>query len=115
MGDPLGQRQTISDARKRLLGISQQPFDLSANVSGADTRIMSAIDEPMRRMLRRIVQKAASVGVLASFRLIPGIIPCRPGAMMRLEAQSIISLLFGHPEQPLGERTGSGYSTGQVS
>ena len=115
MGDPLGQRQSISDARKRLLGISQQPFDLSANVSGADTRIMSAIDETMGRMLRRIVEKAAGVGVLASFCLIPGIIRCRPAAMMRLEPQSIISLPFGHAQQSLGERAGGGYSTGQVS
>src|ERR1700737_2780164 len=106
MGDPLGQRQSISDARKRLLGISKQPFDLSTNVFGADTRIMSAIDETMGRMLHRIVDKAAGVGVLASFCRIPGKRPGRPSAMMRLEPQSVISLLFGHPEQPLGERPG---------
>jgi hypothetical protein len=67
MGDPLGQRQSIGDACKRLLGISQQPFDLCARVSGADAGIMSAIDKTMRRMLLRIVEEAPGVGVRASF------------------------------------------------
>ena len=30
VGDPLGQRQRLSDACERLLGISEQPFGLSA-------------------------------------------------------------------------------------
>ena len=85
VGDPLGQRQSIGDTCERLLGISEQPFDLRAMGSGADTGIMSAIDETMGRMLLRIVENAAGVGVLASFCRIPGIVPRRPAAMMRLE------------------------------
>ena len=112
VGDPLGQRQSIGDAGDRLLGISEQPFGQSANVSGADTGIMAAIDETMGRMLVRIVEKAPGVGVLASFCRIPAIRPRRPDAMMRLEPQSIISRPFGHPQQSLGERSGGGYSTG---
>jgi hypothetical protein len=37
--------------------------------------------------------------------------PTRPGAMMRLEPQFIISLPFGQPQQSLRERPGGGYST----
>src|SRR5207244_2988325 len=74
--------------------------------------IMPAIDQTMRGMFLRIVDKAPGVGVLASFCRIPGIRPCRPGAMMRLEAQSIISISFGHPQESLGERVGGGYSAG---
>jgi hypothetical protein len=62
---------------------------------------MSAIDETMGRMPVRIVETAPGVGVIASFSRIPGKRPCRPGAVMRLEPQSIISLPFGHPEQSL--------------
>ena len=39
--------------------------------------------------------------LVASFCRIAGIFPCRPGAMMRLEPQSIIPLPFGHPQQSL--------------
>jgi len=115
VGDPLGQRQRTGDAGARLLGISEQPFGVSAHVSRADTRIMSAIDETMRRMLFLIVEKAPGVGVLASFCRIPAKRPPRPPAMMRLEPQPIIFLAFGHPQQSLGERTAGGYSTGDVS
>src|SRR5271170_6321744 len=79
----------------------EQPFGLSADASGADTGIMSAIDETMGCMLLRIVEKAPGVCVLASFCRVPGKPPCRPGAMMRLEPHSIVSRLFSHPQQPL--------------
>ena len=101
VGESLGQRQSLSDAGARLLGISEQPFGMRAMDSGADTGIMSTIDETMGRMLRRIVEKAPGVGVLASFSRIPAKRPRRPDAMMRLEPQSIISLPFGHPQQSL--------------
>ena len=101
VGDPLGQRQTLSDARERLVGISEQPFGQSARKLGANTGIVSAIDEPMGRMLLRIVKQAPGVGVLASFCRIPSVQPRRPTAVMRLEPQSIVSLPFGHPQQPL--------------
>src|SRR6516165_6277202 len=94
MGDPLGQRQSISDARKRLVRISEQRFGPSAMVLGANTGIVSAIDEPMERMLLRIVEKAPGVGVLAFLCRIPGKKPRRPGAVMCLEPQSIIPLPF---------------------
>jgi hypothetical protein len=101
MGDPLGQRQRTGDACERLLGISEQPFGLSANVPSANAGIMSAIDETVGRMLFRIVEKAPGVGVLASFCRFPGIPPRRPAAMMCLEPQSIIPLRFGHLQQSL--------------
>jgi hypothetical protein len=56
--DPLSQRQRTSDACERLLGLSEQPFGLSANVPSANAGIMSAIDETVGRMLLRIVEKA---------------------------------------------------------
>src|SRR6516165_12443577 len=71
VGDPLGQRQTLSDAGERLVGISEQRFGPSARNLGANTGVMAAIDEPMGRMLFRIVEKPPSVGVLASFCRIP--------------------------------------------
>jgi hypothetical protein len=37
VGEPLGQRQSTGDACERLFVISEQPFDLSADDSGADT------------------------------------------------------------------------------
>ena len=49
---------------------------------------MPAIDETMGRMLVRIVEQAAGVGVSACFCRIPGIPPRRPGAVMRLEPNS---------------------------
>jgi hypothetical protein len=113
VGDPLGQRQSISDTCERLLGISEQPFGLGTHVSAANTGIMPAIDETMGRMLVRIVEQAAGVGVLAGFCRIPGIPPRRPGAVMRLEPQFIIARPFGHPQQSLGERAGGGSCTGQ--
>src|SRR5215471_19294897 len=67
VGDPLGQRQALSDAGERLVGISEQRFGPSASNLGANTGIVSAIDEPMGRMLLRIVEKAPGVGVLAVF------------------------------------------------
>jgi len=101
VGDLLGQRQTLSGAGERLVGISEQRFGPSASNLGANTRIVSAIDEPMGRMLLRIVEKASGVGVLASFCRIPRVTPRRPAAVMRLEPQSVVSLPFGHPQQPL--------------
>ena len=101
VGDPLGQHQRIGGACERLLRISEQPFRHTANISGAGTGIMPAIDETMRRMLLGIVEPAPGIGVLAGLCRIPGPTPRRPGAMMRLEPQSIISLRFGHPQQSL--------------
>ena len=60
---------------------------------------MTAIDETMERVLLRIVEKAPSVGVSASFCRVAGKRPRRPGAMMSLEPQSIISFLFGNTKQ----------------
>src|SRR5215472_9142720 len=115
MGDPLRQCQRISEAGERLLGITQQPFGMSTHVSGAGTGIMSAIDETMGRVLLRIVEQAPGVGVLASFCRVAGKRPRRPGAMMRLEPQSIIAFLFGHSQQSGGERAGGGAYPGHIS
>src|SRR6516164_186192 len=101
VGDPLGQRQALSDAGERLVGISEQRFGPSARNLGANTGIVSAVDEPMGRMLLRIVEKAPGVGVLASFCRIPRVKPRRPAAVMRLKPQSFVSVPFGHPQQPL--------------
>ena len=76
---------------------------------------MTAIDETMGRVLLRIVEQAPGVGVLASFCRVAGKRQRRPGAMMRLEPQSIISFLFGHTQQSRGERAGGGTSTGHIS
>src|SRR3954464_7270236 len=76
---------------------------------------MTAIEETMGRVLLRIVEKAPGIGVLASFYRVAGKRQRRPGAMMRLEPQSIISFLFSHAKQSRGERTGGGTSTGHIS
>src|SRR5262249_43759317 len=112
VGEALGQRQRTRDAGKRFSWISEQPFGLSAEILGAATGIMSAVNKTVGRMLLWIVEKAPGVGVLTRFCRIPGMRPGRPSAMMRLEPQSVIPLLFGHPEQPLGERPRGGYSAG---
>jgi hypothetical protein len=112
VGEPLRQSQRTGDAGERLLGISEQPFGLSADILGADTGIMPAINKTMGRVLLRIVEQAPGIGVLASFCRIPTKRPNRPDAMMRLELRSIISLPFGHPQQSFRERSGGGYSTG---
>src|SRR3954453_18537309 len=75
---------------------------------------MTAIDETMVRVLLRIVEQAPGVGVLASFCRVAGKRARRPGAMMRLEPQSIISFLFGHAQQSRGERAGGGTSSGHI-
>jgi hypothetical protein len=112
MGESLGQCQRTHNAGERFSGISEKPFGQSTDILGADTGIMSAVNKTMGRILLWIVEKAPGIGVLSRFCLIPGRHPGRPSAMMRLEPQPVISLLFGHPEQPLGERPGGGYATG---
>src|SRR6476620_80563 len=76
---------------------------------------MTAIDETMGRMLLRIIKKAPGVGVLASFCRIAGKRPRRPGTMMCLEPQSIISFLFGDTQQSVGQWARGGTSTGHIS
>src|SRR4029450_5428923 len=76
--------------------------------------IMTAIDETMRCVLLRIVEKAPGVGVLASFHRVAGERPRGPGAMRRVEPQSIISFLLGHTQQSRRERPGGGTSTGHI-
>src|SRR6266481_856348 len=75
---------------------------------------MTAIDETMGRVLLRIVEKAPGVGVLARFCRVAGKRRCRPGAMKRLEPQSIISFVFGNTQQSRRERAGGGTSTGHI-
>src|SRR5215471_14014040 len=75
---------------------------------------MTAIDETMKRVLFRIVEQAPGLGVLARFCRVAGKRQRRPGAMMRLEPQSIISFLFGHSQQLRGERAGGGTATGHI-
>ena len=87
---------------------------MSTHVSRACTGVMSAIDETMGCMLLRIVEQAPGVGVFASFCRVAGKRPRRPGAMMRLEPQSIIAFLFGHTQQSGGERAGGATSTGHI-
>jgi hypothetical protein len=108
VGEPLRQSQRTGDAGERLLGISEQPFGLSADILGADTGIMPAINKTMGRVLLRIVEQAPDVGVPACFCRIAGKHPRRPAGTMRLEPQFIISRPFGHPQQALGERAGGG-------
>lgn len=75
---------------------------------------MPAINETMGRMLLRIVELALGISMLPSFCRVAGKRQSRPGAVMCLEPQSIISVLFGHTQQSRGERAGGGASTGHI-
>src|SRR4051812_32171382 len=99
MRDPLGQHQVIGDARQRLSGISEHPFGLRDNISGADTGIMSAVDVAMGCMFCRIVEPAPGIGVLAGSSPVPGSPERRPAGMMCLEPRSLVSIQFGHSKQ----------------
>ena len=68
MRQAIGKCKGFSNARQRLVRISQQPFDLSANVSGTHSRIVSTVDEPMVTMLIRIVELASCVSVPTGLR-----------------------------------------------
>ena len=105
VGDLLGQHQGVGHAGERPLGISEHPFGLCAIGSGANAGIMSAIDETMGRMSCRIVEPAPGIGMLTGVCPVPGS-PHRPPGMMRLEAQAIVFLAFGHLEQSIRDAGG---------
>ena len=68
MRQAIGKCKRFGNTRQRRVRISQQPFDLSAKVSGAHSRIVSTVDEPMVTMLIRIIKLASCVNVLSSLR-----------------------------------------------
>ena len=68
MRQAIGKGNGFGNARQRGVRISQQPFDLSANVLRTHPRIMSTVDKPMVTMLIRIIKLASCVSVLARLR-----------------------------------------------
>ena len=68
MRQAIGKCKRFGNARQRRVRIPQQPFNLSAYVSGTHPRIVSTVDEPMVTMLIRIIKLASCVSVPAGFR-----------------------------------------------
>src|SRR5712691_12163329 len=112
VGDALCQFQCFTAQRQPLIGVTKQPSGICTDLPRTNTRIVSAIQEPVRTMLLRIIKTPTSRGMCVRGYQLAAPPIGRPGAVMGLETQSGIVLSLRQPQKPIRERAGRRYQAG---
>src|SRR5712691_6405988 len=112
VGDALCQLQCFTAQRQPLIGVTKQPSGICTDLPGTNTRIVSAIQEPVRTMLLRVIKTPTGRGMCVRGCQLATPPIGRPGTVMSLETQSEIVLSLGQPQKPVRERAGRRYPTG---
>jgi hypothetical protein len=86
VGETIRQSQALGDVSERPVRISQYPANLRGGLPGADTRIVAAINMPVRAMLLRVINPNARLGMPIGVHRIAAEQARCPGTMMGLEA-----------------------------
>ena len=114
MSDPLGQCQCFATDRQGLLGISEQPMGLRAHVARAHARVVAAIEQAVGAVPLRIIEPAPRLAVLAGSRRLAGKQTGRPGAVMRLQTQSVVRVVRGQLQQPVRQSAALDHPAGAI-
>src|SRR5262249_6313241 len=81
------------------VGITKQPLDLCPHIAGANTRIMTAIEQAMRTVALGIVKLSARLAVATARLEFASKQAGRPGGVMGLQAQAVVPLVRSQGQQ----------------